>query len=440
VHLLLALATPALALPTYYSDPQPVVLSDDVPVFDVLTVDTGYLPGGVSPASVRFFVESSGGVSTDLEGVSYLAWPEAILHNIRGVPGTGYFSLDGGIDLQAEVFIDLGALFTGTIPLWVDSIPFADERRFEPLYLDGETVQVSGDATILPPLEFPLPVTDVVDVFLAVEAYPDVSATLTPLGVVTYHEDGTYHPQLSEDQSVLLPVPLDREALDLQSSFVSEVRSSMELVLEARVEVDTFIGPFTVFTFPIPITLVDSVDFRVSEPVPYSHMLPAISTLPESLDFGNIEVGQSVTLQLPVQNVGLRSLGTEAELGPGAFEVSPASAVIEPGEGGAYSVTFTPTEPGAVTSQVWIDSTDPGFPSVEVVLFASAYEPGTDDTSGPSDDDDDGDTITGPEDRVPEWVDDSEPPAAGGCGCDSSTPTHSLWLLLGVGLLVRRRS
>lgn len=453
MNLLLALSAPAAALPTYYSDPQPLVFFDEVPVFDVLEVDTGLVPGGASPASVRFFVAPNGGVTTGLEATSYVAWPDPLLHNVRGVPGTGSFAIDGGIDLQAEVFVNLGWVFTGTIPLWVDSIPFSSERGFEPLFLDGDTVEVSGDATILPALEIPVPVVELVDLFLVVEAYPDVSAVLEPVGVLSTTEDGGVYEQLDEDTSLRLPLPEDPAELTLESSYVADVQSMLDIVLEARIELDTFLGPFEVFTFPIPVTLVDTTERRVSEPVDYAHPLPAISELPEVLDFGTVELGQSVALPIAVDNVGLRPLGTEAELGPGEFELRPGSAVIEPGDGGVYTVTFTPTVVGPVASHVWVDSTDPAFPSVEVLLFAEAVEPqatgttgttpdgSTDGTTSPGQQDDPGvGGGSGGGDRPPAWTDSDEgEPISAGCACESGAGGGSWLALLLVGLLARRR-
>ncbi|MFT4624964.1 MAG: hypothetical protein ACI8PZ_003630 [Myxococcota bacterium] len=462
MHLMFVLAAlhpTADATPTYFSDPQHLVFFDEVPVFDVLEVDTGYLPGGLSPASVRFFIAPWGGVTTEVEATSYLAWPDPLLHNVRGNEGTGHFVLDGGIDLQAEVFIDLGFLFSATIPLWTESIFFSDQRNFDPLLLDETTVRVSGDTEIFPSLEFPLPIIDGLDLFLVADLFPDVSAVLDPVGVLTYADDGSFTEQLDEDESMLLAVPADPAEIVLLSSYVADVTSTMDVVLEASIELQTFLGPFTVYTLPLPLTLVDTDERRISEPSEYAHPLPAISDIPEVLDFGVLSVGESSSLAIDVENIGLRALGTAATLDGGPFAVRPASALLQPGDAGAYTVTFTASAAGPVVSTLVLETSDPSFPWIEVTLLADVLEadtttttgtgtgtggPGTGPTGGTAGGDDPG-TDPGPgigdiSDSLPRWVpDDEEGVRFGRCGCATSAPAGGVWLVLLAGLVARRR-
>jgi MYXO-CTERM domain-containing protein len=443
--LALGLTGAAHAMPQYMSDPIPVSFLDELRVFDVLDVDTGYLPGGLSPASVRFFIAPEGGVTTEMDAISYMAWPAPLLHHIEGVPGTGTFSLDGGIGLNAEVLIDLGFLYTGTIPLWTENIDFADTRSFAPLLLDGSSIKVDGSATLFPALEFPVPVVDGLDLFLVVELYPDVSATLTPTGILTYTEEGGFFEQLDESTASVLPIPDDPGLAVLQSSFVADISSVMQVVLEARIELQTFLGPITVYTFPVEVPLVSDTVSRIFDPVIYEHPLPAISEVPEVLDFGEVEVGELVELQIPVENIGLRGLGTEAVVEPSAFSVRPASALIEPGEGGAFTVTFAPSSEGEVEARLVVLSNDPGYPELEVLLRGNALD--TDATTDPDDGtgtdptDDDPTGGSGNTDPKPPNVKEPFEQAYTGCGCATgpgSAPTSAVLLLL-VGLVRRRR-
>jgi len=442
---LCAMSTSALAADPfeYESDPQTLNFFDEVRVFDVLAIDTGYWPGGI--ASVRFFVAPTGGVSTELEATSHMHWPDPLSHMITGVPGTGYLTLDGTIDLQAELYIDLGFLYRGTIPLWTESISFFDESAFAPLLLDGSNVNVDGDSAILPELR--IPITELVagtTVVAVGSVYPSVGATMTPVKVHTETDDGTMFEQTAEPQTNVLPLPLDPTEAALRSAYTADIDSHMDMVLEVSVELDTFLGPISTFEFPLPLTLVSDSQRRTFEPINYTHPLPAVGEVPLILDFGVVAEGDSVTMDLPVDNFGTRIMGTEISVVDGSyFGVEPASALVDAGDTQTFTVTFQAHGDDTLETTLLLETTDPGYPLIEVQLIGQSEAPVEDDTDIPETDDDNPDDIVDDVDeREPDGMKSqrAEVKAEGGCSCATQTAPSLSWLgLLLVALGYRRR-
>lgn len=92
---------------------------------------------------------------------------------------------------------------------------------------------------------------------------------------------------------------------------------------------------------------------------------PTFSVTPASLNFGNVGVGSSVSLNLTVNNDGLSNpLNiTSAVAGPSQYTISPASAVISPNSSQVFTVTFLPTAGGILPGTVTFTHDAPGSPS-----------------------------------------------------------------------------
>ncbi len=93
---------------------------------------------------------------------------------------------------------------------------------------------------------------------------------------------------------------------------------------------------------------------------------PTFSVTPASLNFGNVGVGSTVTLNLTVNNDGLTNPLTisSAVAAPSQYTVSPASAVIAPNSSQVFAVSFTPTAGGLLPGTVTFTHDAPGSPSV----------------------------------------------------------------------------
>jgi len=103
---------------------------------------------------------------------------------------------------------------------------------------------------------------------------------------------------------------------------------------------------------------------------------PDIELDPESLDFGEVEVGQSVTEFVTLRNVGDDPLHVASTIqsGSGAFEVvtDPEGATVDP-DGDEYVViiTYTPTAATGDYGQLTIVSDDPDEASLPLLLLGN---------------------------------------------------------------------
>ena len=99
-------------------------------------------------------------------------------------------------------------------------------------------------------------------------------------------------------------------------------------------------------------------------------LAPAIS-VPASLDFGSVTIGQSQDLTVTVRNNGNAALTVSAATVTGAtFRVTGPQTPFSVAVGGSQAVTvrFTPSAAGAVSGTLLLASNDPARASVTVSL------------------------------------------------------------------------
>ena len=122
----------ATQTPRHDSEPQPVLLSDTSPVFDVVAFDTGFLPSTSDPIAVRFSVTPTGGVTTEIATDSHLEWSAStgMEQALVCEPGGGWLAIDGSVDLVAEVHINVLGLWSGTVDVWSETADMFAETEW----------------------------------------------------------------------------------------------------------------------------------------------------------------------------------------------------------------------------------------------------------------------------------------------------------------------
>lgn len=98
---------------------------------------------------------------------------------------------------------------------------------------------------------------------------------------------------------------------------------------------------------------------------------PDIAVYPLALDFGDAQVGDTVTALVTIVSEGAGPLGLGRILlsGDPAFSgTSPAPGRLEPGEGAGIVISFTPSAPGWTAAELMIESGDAEEPVVTVSL------------------------------------------------------------------------
>jgi len=342
-------------------------------VFDLVTVDTGYWPSQSDPISARFHITPSGGVTTEFEAESLLEWPSALEQGIRGTPGTGHLEVEAELELEAEVYINLFGIFVGSVPLWTENLRLDGETEFEPL-IEPEVVVDLTDPVVVDPFEVPITIITGVDLVFSVGVYPELVETFSPVRVETETGDAQV---LQAQPGVPVTIPIgDNQPAEilLTSTVVAEYDTKLDVVLEPAASLDVILlGSFELIDIPLAVPLVSEVVNRTIGPEVYAHALPALRQPDAEVDFGSVEIGAVSNVELPLENIGAMGLeGTLVVNGDSAFSVFPKDFYALPGQVDGAVLTFAPQRPGDYEATLFVTSSDPSVPQVEVVVRGSS--------------------------------------------------------------------
>ena len=436
--MILTVALTALAA-DYASDPQSLVFADTYDAFSVVAFDTGYLPSISDPVSVRFHITPVGGVTTVMDAQSHLDWLP-FGHQVVGEPGTGELAIDTTVEIEAEVYINLPPLYSGAVPLWGEEVALYALSDFDPLLLGAESpaeVRLDG-AGLIEPLALEINIIFGLDLVFAAEFYPTVEASLAGVSIDSQSPHALWT-QAADDERVELPLPGEHEgSLPVTLTYQAELGTLFAFVIEPSASLDTIIGDFDLIRFPIDIPLVDVEEARAFPPLEIVHPLPALGELPESIDFGGLQLGRLANANVGFPNLGALALeGTARIEGSDAFGVWPEDLVALEGQTDGVVVTFMPFEVGSALAELVFTSNDPGVPEWRVPLVGEGLTDGSAPGTGTSETGATGGDVV-PDDAVEEPA--SPVPPTRECGCAMGNSGLSVgWVLVALALFRRRR-
>lgn len=406
----------------YESEPSDLVFTDRYDLLDGVGYDSGFVPSG-SPIMVRIYLESAGGIDTEMAATSTVTWPGALTHHVDPTPGTGWFSMVTEFVLGADVKFDVWG-YTATTTVWSDRLRIAAESAFEPLLLPDGTpsrVDVSGDGGGIDPVSYSFAIFSGVTLQFELNAWPRANASLAGQRLETTGPETTSWIERA-GQTGHFDVPAeDPGDLPLSSVYVGWLNADLQFVFEPSAAVCVAIlGCIDLVDFEIPVTLLSASEERRFEPVVYEHPLPVLDVPFANHDFGGIEPGDLANLEVPLGNLGLLDVeGTAWVEGDAAFSVFPSYFQAAEDATDGVMVTWAPTIEGDQTAVLVLESNDPGRPRIEIPLLGRAESPETTDT-------DDGEGISMPVKQ---------------CGCATpAAPALSPALLVAGWLLTRRRT
>ena len=145
----------------------------------------------------------------------------------------------------------------------------------------------------------------------------------------------------------------------------------------------------------------------------------------ESIDFGELYVGELANEQLTLSNLGLLDLEGQASVDDesGGFSVFPAEILSRPDGEDGITVSFLGSEEGVYETTLQIASNDPAQPTKSITLKATVIPDGQPRSSN-------GEELTGAK----------ESQVVGGCGCSAAnTLPHPFFLLIPLLVLGRRK-
>ena len=423
----------ATQTPRHDSEPQPVLLYDTSPVFDVVAFDTGFLPSTSDPIAVRFSVTPTGGVTTEMATESLLEWSEStgMEQALICEPDGGWLAIDGSVDLAAEVHINVFGLWSGTVDVWSETTDMFAETEFDELPLPGgspgPTVTLEA-VDWIDPVVFEYTIITGLDLVFGVTVIPEIWASLEGKRVDAVTADGV-GTQADVAGWAALPSPSEPAgALPISLTYVADLASELSFVFEPSVELDTLVGDFSLFSFPIDVPLLSAVEERSFAPVDADHPLPWMTGLPEVLDLGMSPIGQLAAVSVPLFNDGEMTVdGAVFIEGSDDITVFPDRVYMPPGGSDGLTVSFLPVLEGARAVTLVIESNDPFQPRIEIPVVGEGLSDASPETEPPQDN------------PIPRDETSTESSSVQGCGCESSRGSGWAALLIVPALLRRRR-
>lgn len=380
--MLLALALLSVDAQAFESETQELQLSDTVILFTDSTVDTDWLPSG-SPLAVRFQIVSEGGAAVDMDGEADLSWPDALSATFTGEPGSGELLVDATLSAVTSFKFDLFG-YTYESELDRRGIGVEGEGDFDPFLLDGSATESVTVATVGRSTEL---VTYELDVFAGVSV--DFEATMTPGGSTTFSGVSFWvdEGQVTMEGESASVTPTGDVLQQVEATFVGAWQSLLELNITPAASVCFPIyGCEEIVSFDIPLTLA-SDDFEQAFPAAELEFpLPMLETTVDSYDFGEVEVGRLVNLELPISNVGLLDLqGDIGMTGSTYYSIFPLAFYAAPAMEDGVVLTFAPESEGEFSGTILLSSNDPWQPVVEIAIIGTGVLPdeGEDDTGVP---------------------------------------------------------
>ena len=356
------------------SEPQPVDLADTAQVFTNANFSTGYVPSG-SPLAVQFEIQANGGADVSMQGTSAMSWPDALLLQFTGDPGSGIFLLDASLDAVTTVQVDLSDWgYYGTFEIDRRTLSFDGMRFFDPFVLDGSAeprVEIAdpGNNTSLISytysifvgldLTFNADMSTLVTVGFSGEQLQTndaITTTENSVATVTYEPVGDYL---------------------VDTTYTGGWDATLDLVLTPSIEACASVfGCFTVVEFDVPINILTDSFLQDFPAVQEIFPLPLIAPGLDQADMGDVEVGQITNLQVPIGNDGSLSVYGQATIeGSGDFTVYPETFDAQPATEDGVVVTFAPTLDGPQAAVLVLASNDPGTPELRIPLTANGTLP-----------------------------------------------------------------
>lgn len=418
--------SPAVAH-AFDSEQREFLFADAFDVFDGIE-DIHYGPYPADAVlGLEFELKSRGGYTVEMEATSDLTWPDALTHDLKGVPQGGEIALDTTLSAYLTLNFDT-SLFSGHYDLWSEHIKMQGEEVFDGLLLDGdtvETVDVVWEDYPLDPIELPLSIVTGLTVKFVMNVYPRSTITLDNERIETFAGDATDPTVLTAvGTTSIVEVPEDNPGeVWLESTYFANLAATGDIVFDPAADICIFGGCWTVFNYELPFTILDVQELREFWPVEYDHPLPAILVDVQNHDYGDIELGNLAQLNVPIENIGLLPLeGTVRVEGSDAITVFPEYFFADAGAIDGVVVTFSPELEEGTTAMLVLESNDPVTPRIEIPLLGNGWvEPDLE--------------------EYPDGNDGGDPVKIRTCGCQS-TPTPlpmGAWALALAFVAGRRR-
>ncbi len=354
----------------------PLLYQDLYEVLAPLAYDSGWQPAG-SPIQVAVRVNAEGGAAVEMQGTSHLTWPQAVTHGQTTWTDAGFFTLDAALVAEFDVQFDVGGVVWSDT-LASESVSFYGEEVFTPFLLpngDPTIVEVdaSGPDTTL--IDLGYNVFTGVELTFRTDMRTEVVASLEGEKITVESTSESFE-LLEAGESVVFSPPAEG-SLNLLSTYQGHYEALLDLVFTPVVGVCVdIIGCFDLAAFDIPVPLAEGDEIRDFEPLDIEHPVPHMGVDDSPYDFGEVDLGDIATLELPISNVGsLDVYGGAGFVGTGDFSLFPEDIRAGQDEVDGIVVTFAPQVVGLQEVTLVLVTNDPYLANLEIPLVGTGVEP-----------------------------------------------------------------
>ena len=379
--------------------PQDILLSESIPLFVDLGLDSGWVPNTGSLA-VRLELVANGNAIVEETGQAKLSWDdtEELQLRMKGGENQGLIALDSALETLVSIRFDLyGYQYEDQLSAF--SLPLYNEQNFDSFSL-GETIvlETSTDSNAI---DFNTTVLLVVDVAFYGIVRPTYSLSYSPM---QWDVDGNI---LEEDASVASFDPVvGATNWGASAKHLAELEASLDIEFVPTFEVCVPVFGCTQWeAVQIPLNTSTDAFFHEFSAIDMSFPLPSLSVAEETIDFGTLAQGELSNHELSFENIGELILEGEARIvsGEANFSVFPDQVFTGQAQEDGLMVSFVGETDGMYEGILEIISNDPSQPVIQIALRANVTADGIEGTD-----------VNG---------------KVGGCGC-STQKTPPLGLLL----------
>lgn len=393
------------------SQPQEVNLSEEIPLFVDVGLDSGWVPNSGS-LSVRLELVANGNMAVEEVGSSSLSWPDGLQLRFDGVEDGGLLSLETILATIVSIKFDIAG-YQYESPISTFDVPISTSEIFDSFSIGTPlSIAMESNSNVV---DFTTTVLFVVDVNFYGNVRPNVTLDFSPL---QWDVDGEIIDQ--ENGTASFSPEIGAAFWERDARYLAEIDAQLDVNFVPTFEVCVPIVGCRQWE-PVDIPLSSNNDAFIHEfsPVPLRFPLPALSHQEQSIDFGILNPQRIGNYEFGIGNIGEMLLSGTAQIVSGEeyFSVYPEYFLADSQESDGVMVSFLGESEGMFEGVLELSSNDPAQPIIQIPLQAQVSLEETEDV--------DGKEIDG------EMV--------GGCGCSSHSNAPFSLLLLFPGLVMVRR-
>ena len=377
LHVLLASVLTAFA---EESEPQDILINDNITVIQSTQLDSGWQPSSGN-IQIRLAVTVDQDAMVNMQGTSTLGWENGSAMNMSldGDAGMGEIQSNGVLSATIYGKFSLGN-YSYEGELFTQDIPMTGSTTFTPFSLNTPiTVESFSDGSEI--LGYDTTMFAVVDLSFAGEIHPNCSTTIKPKSWLV---NGNL---LTNDTDTVNFNPNGQSALETSATLSADVSALCSISL-----IPTFsIGAPVVGGTSLNITEINLQDINASFshtfPLQEFHFpLPVLDTDSE-IDFGTLAAGSSSNYELFVSNAGEMDLQSTVTLidDSGKFQLFGSGATIPSGDSDSLVIAFNGADSGSFAATLEITSNDPNSPVIQIPISANIEGSNPDDGSDTGD-------------------------------------------------------